>query len=160
LPYIGDYIRILAVGSSFYGVFCGNNTPNMANFPNGVTYQRNADWTTHRLLSTDGVTVVAPSIDPFFFHWSATIIPRGPITRGPISRGPILPAPPQPPEPIISPIGPAKPGGTPAKPGAKPTKPGGKPAKPAGKPVKPSGTPTKPAGKSTKAGVKPKDLDL
>ena len=38
LPYIGDYVRILAIGTSFYGVFCGNNTPNMANFPNGVTY--------------------------------------------------------------------------------------------------------------------------
>jgi hypothetical protein len=120
-PYIGDYIRILAVGSSFYGVFCGNNTPNMANFPNGVTYQRAADWTTHRLLSTDGVTVVAPSIDPFFFHWSATIIARGPITRGPITRspitrspiitrGPILPQPPQPPEPIVRDPGPLKPG--------------------------------------------------
>ena len=112
-PYIGDYVRILAVGSSFFGVFCGNNTPNMANFPNGVTYQRNADWVGHRLLGTDGVTVVQPSIDPFFFQWSATIIPRGPIVgRGPIvtpspiisrspiiSTGPILPAPPQPPEP-------------------------------------------------------------
>ncbi len=69
-PYIGDYIRLLAVGADFYGVFCGNNTPNMANFPNGVTYQRAADWTNHRLLSTNGVTVVQPSIDPFFFHWS------------------------------------------------------------------------------------------
>jgi len=69
-PYIGDYIRLLAVGADFYGVFCGNNTPNMANFPNGVTYQRAADWTNHRLLSTNGVTGVQPSIDPFFFHWS------------------------------------------------------------------------------------------
>ena len=127
LPYIGDYIRILAVGTSFYGVFCGNNTPNMAHFPNGVVYQRAADWTTQRLLSTDGVTVVAPSIDPFFFHWSPLIIPRspiitpGPITRtpvtrtpiinrGPIARGPIVPAPPQPPEPIVRDPGPLKPG--------------------------------------------------
>jgi hypothetical protein len=123
-PYIGDYIRILSIGTSFYGVFCGNNTPNMANFPNGVTYQRAADWSTQRLLSTDGVTVVAPSIDPFFFHWSPLIIPRGPITRGPvitpspitrtpiISRGPIAPQPPQPPqppEPIVREPGPLKP---------------------------------------------------
>jgi hypothetical protein len=71
LPYIGDYIRLLAVGADFYGVFCGNNTPNRANFPNGITYQRNADWTLHRLLSTNGVSVVPPSIDPFFFHWTA-----------------------------------------------------------------------------------------
>src|SRR5205085_10378091 len=33
LPYIGDYIRLLAVGKDFYGVFSGNNTPDMANFP-------------------------------------------------------------------------------------------------------------------------------
>jgi hypothetical protein len=70
LPYIGDYVRLLAGHTDFYGVFCGNNTPNMANFPNGVAYQRMADWTNHRLLGTDGVTVVRPSIDPFFFHWS------------------------------------------------------------------------------------------
>src|SRR5712691_9307082 len=88
-PYIGDYIRLLAVGADFYGVFCGNNTPNMANFPNGVTYQRAADWTNHRLLSTNGVTVVQPSIDPFFFHWSETILPRGPILPAP--RSPIVP---------------------------------------------------------------------
>ena len=42
-PYIGDYIRMLAVGTNFYGVFCGNNTPDMANFPSGVTYQRGAE---------------------------------------------------------------------------------------------------------------------
>jgi hypothetical protein len=69
-PYLGDYVRLLALGHDFYGVFCGNNTPDHANFPQGVTYQRAADWTTHTLLSTDGVTPVAPSIDPFFFHWS------------------------------------------------------------------------------------------
>jgi hypothetical protein len=61
---------MIAVGIDFYGVFCGNNTPNMTNFPNGVTYQRNADFTTHTLFDVDGVTPVAPSIDPFFFHWS------------------------------------------------------------------------------------------
>jgi hypothetical protein len=111
LPYIGDYVRILAVGTDFYGVFCGNNTPNMANFPNGVVYQRNADFTTHKLLSTDGVTEVQPSIDPFFFHWSPGFIIRGPILPSPIITrlpiitrqpivGPIFPAPPAPPEPI------------------------------------------------------------
>jgi hypothetical protein len=114
LPYIGDYIRMISLGNDLYGVFCGNNTPNMANFPSGITYQRAADWNTHTLLSTDGVTPVATSIDPFFFHWSELrlpIIPRGiippgirgrgpilpPITRGPIARQP--PQPPQPPEP-------------------------------------------------------------
>jgi hypothetical protein len=89
LPYIGDYIRLLAVGRQFFGVFSGNNTPDMANFPSGVTYQRGADWNTRTLLSTDGLTPVAVSIDPFFFHWTEAIVPRGPIARGPISRGPI-----------------------------------------------------------------------
>ena len=89
LPYIGDYIRMLAVGRQFYGVFSGNNTPDMANFPSGVTYQRGADWNTHTLLNTNGVTPVAVSIDPFFFHWTETLVPRGPIAPGPITRGPI-----------------------------------------------------------------------
>jgi hypothetical protein len=69
-PYLGDYIRLLAVGEDFYGVFCGNNTPDVANFPSGVTYQRAADWTAKTLLNTDKMTPVAVSIDPFFFHWS------------------------------------------------------------------------------------------
>ena len=115
-PYIGDYVRLLAVGADFYGVFSGNNTPDMANFPSGVTYQRSANWTTHTLLNTDGITPVAVSIDPFFFHWTERIIARGPIIspiirrgpiiepRGPIiSRGPIIPEPiitPEPPSPI------------------------------------------------------------
>ncbi|WP_316527759.1 hypothetical protein [Kitasatospora brasiliensis] len=71
LPYLGDYIRMVTVGTDFYGVFAGNNTPDQANFPVGVTYQRNANFTTHQLLSTDGVTRVPPSIDPFFFHRAA-----------------------------------------------------------------------------------------
>jgi len=98
-PYIGDYVRLLAVGTNFYGVFCGNNTPDAANFPQGVVYQRNANWTTQTLLSTDNVTPVAISIDPFFFHWEpdATIkpivptgiLPREPILRQPVTRTPI-----------------------------------------------------------------------
>jgi len=67
LPYLGDYVRLLAMGNDFSGVFCANNTPDRANFPSGVTYQRNADWATRQLLSNDGVTPVPPSIDPFFF---------------------------------------------------------------------------------------------
>ncbi|MFF2029334.1 hypothetical protein [Arthrobacter sp. NPDC058192] len=69
-PYIGDYVRLIAIESDFYGVFCGNNTPNPANYPSGVTFQRFADWTTHTLLNTDNVTPVAASIDPYFFHWA------------------------------------------------------------------------------------------
>ena len=44
LPYLGDYIRLLAVGDDFYGVFAGTNRPDVANFPNGVSYQRNANF--------------------------------------------------------------------------------------------------------------------
>lgn len=93
-PYIGDYVRMLAVGASFYGVFCGNNTPDTANFPSGITYQRGANWATKTLLSTDGVTHVAPSIDPFFFEWSPPPIPIGvhppSVAVSPITREPVI----------------------------------------------------------------------
>jgi hypothetical protein len=69
LPYLGDYVRLLVVGRDFYGVFCGNNTPDRANFPAGVTYQRNANWDTGQLLALDGVRTVRASIDPFFFKY-------------------------------------------------------------------------------------------
>ena len=96
LPYLGDYARLLAVGTNFFGVFCGNNTPDPANFPSGIAYQRNANWTTHTLLSTDNTTPVAPSIDPFFFQWTPPhiiisphpIVGVEPITREPIIRQP------------------------------------------------------------------------
>lgn len=66
-PYIGDYVGLTAVGRDFFGIFSANNTPDQANFPNGVTYQRNANFQQRRLLDVDGVTTVRPSIDPFFF---------------------------------------------------------------------------------------------
>jgi hypothetical protein len=66
-PYLGDYLYMLAVGPEFYGIFTANNTPDAANFPNGVTYQRNANFTTQTLLANDDVTPVPASIDPFFF---------------------------------------------------------------------------------------------
>lgn len=68
LPYIGDYVHLMAVGKDFYGVFSANNTPNAANFPQGVTYQRNANFGTQQLLGVNGVTPVSVSIDPYFFH--------------------------------------------------------------------------------------------
>jgi hypothetical protein len=67
-PYLGDYDHLVAVGRDFYGIFSANNTPDMANFPSGVQYQRNADFTTRRLLALDNTTPVAASIDPFFFR--------------------------------------------------------------------------------------------
>jgi hypothetical protein len=70
-PYLGDYVRVIAVGKDLYGVFSGNNTPDTANFPSSIVYQRNANWVTRTLLDIDNLTVVDPSIDPFFFHWTA-----------------------------------------------------------------------------------------
>jgi Abnormal spindle-like microcephaly-assoc'd, ASPM-SPD-2-Hydin len=69
-PYLGDYIKLLSVGEDFYGTFCAGNEPVKANFPSGVTYQRNVNWATQTLLGNDGVTPVTTSIDPFFFKLS------------------------------------------------------------------------------------------
>jgi hypothetical protein len=68
--YLGDYIKLLSVGEDFYGVFCAGNEPVKANFPSGITYQRNVNWATQTLLGNDGVTPVPTSIDPFFFKLS------------------------------------------------------------------------------------------
>jgi hypothetical protein len=78
LPYLGDYLELVAVGKSFFGTFCANNTPDPANFPatpagaanpNGAIFLRNvttsAPW---NLLGSDGTTVVPISIDPFFLN--------------------------------------------------------------------------------------------
>ena len=69
-PYLGDYADLQAMGSDFYGAFCAQNIPDLANFPHGVRFQRNADFTAHQLLDLSGVTPVASSVDPFFFHIS------------------------------------------------------------------------------------------
>lgn len=68
LPYIGDYVHVMAVNNDFYGVFSANNTPNLAHFPQGVIYQRFANFEDHTLLShpINGREVMI-SIDPFFF---------------------------------------------------------------------------------------------
>ena len=67
---IGDYTGLIGVGKSFYGIFSGNNTPDNANFPNGVRYQRNANFTTHTLLDLAS-NPVGVSIDPFFVKHTA-----------------------------------------------------------------------------------------
>jgi len=72
-PYLGDYVYLQAVGDNFYGVFSANNTPDHANFPNGVVYQRNANFATKTLLNLDEITPVPVSIDPFFFKLTAGI---------------------------------------------------------------------------------------
>jgi hypothetical protein len=68
LPYLGDYMRLLALSKHFYGVFSGSNEPNRANFPSGVKYLRNVDWDNQTLLGGDNATPVRVSIDPFFVH--------------------------------------------------------------------------------------------
>jgi hypothetical protein len=65
-PYIGDYNFLLAVGDEFQGVFSANNTPDLANFPQGVKYQRRANFTTKTLLDLPG-NPVGISIDPYYF---------------------------------------------------------------------------------------------
>jgi hypothetical protein len=69
-PYLGDYAHVLSIGNDFYGIFSANNEPNLAHFPNGVTYQRNHDFNSRKLFDNDGVTEVKRSIDPFFFKVS------------------------------------------------------------------------------------------
>lgn len=64
---LGDYAEITSVGRTFYGVFSAWNIPDRANFPEGVVYQRNVNFTTNTLLATDNVTPVQTSVDPFFF---------------------------------------------------------------------------------------------
>lgn len=66
-PSIGDYVHVLAVGKTLYGIFSANNFPEMANFPQGVTYQRNVDFSAQRLLDVNSTTAVGISVDPFFF---------------------------------------------------------------------------------------------
>jgi hypothetical protein len=68
--FTGDYARLVAVGLDFYGVFPAMNSPAPANFfPNGggtMKYLRNTSGA--NLIGTDGTTVVAQSVDPFFFR--------------------------------------------------------------------------------------------
>jgi hypothetical protein len=66
-PYIGDYCDLISVGQNFYGVFSATNAPVMANFPQGVTYQRNANFATNQLRNLTNTGNVAASIDPYFF---------------------------------------------------------------------------------------------
>jgi hypothetical protein len=67
-PYLGDYVDLVALNRTFFGIFSASNIPDLANFPQGVTYQRNANFTSHQLLDLNGVTPVGASIDPFFFR--------------------------------------------------------------------------------------------
>ena len=92
-PTIGDYANLVAVGKDFHGAFCGFNQPVAANFPNGVTYLRNADFPNQRLLGNDGVTVRASSIDPFYVFFSDVEPPTtSSCATGPTARRASTPA--------------------------------------------------------------------
>lgn len=71
---LGDYTDLVAVGTTFYGVFSALNIPDNANFPQGVTYLRNADFTTHQVRNVANTADVTPSIDPFFFKISQRFV--------------------------------------------------------------------------------------
>lgn len=66
---LGDFCNLIANGKDFYGTFCVVNAPLNANFPSGVTYLRNADFTTGNLRNLANTANVASSVDPFFVHW-------------------------------------------------------------------------------------------
>lgn len=67
-PYLGDYDHLVADGNDLCGIFSTSNEPDMTHFPNGVVYQRNANFATRKLLGLDNVTTISASIDPFFFR--------------------------------------------------------------------------------------------
>ena len=66
LPYIGDYNYVVAAGNTFRGIFSANNRPDNANFPQGIRYQRSANFSAGTLDDGSGGNV-AISIDPFYF---------------------------------------------------------------------------------------------
>lgn len=65
-PHLGDYLRLTAVGDTFYGIFAASNVPDQSRFPCGVTFQRDKNFATKKLLDQDG-NKVPSSVDPFFF---------------------------------------------------------------------------------------------
>lgn len=79
-PYIGDYASLVASGDNFVGMFSASNYPDSANFMSGVKYQREVDWSTHKLFADGAHTQeVAPSVDPFFFEVGTSICNRIPV---------------------------------------------------------------------------------
>jgi hypothetical protein len=76
-PYIGDYASLAASGTNFVGMFSASNFPDKANFLSGINYQREVDWTAHKLFTDATHTVeVPPSIDPFFFQIGTNVCSR------------------------------------------------------------------------------------
>jgi hypothetical protein len=70
--YVGDYASLIAAGKNFVGMFSASNYPDLSTFPSGVTFQRYADWTAHKLYSDATESTEVPiSIDPYFFEVDA-----------------------------------------------------------------------------------------
>lgn len=65
-PFLGDYAYMTALGQEYFGIFSASNAPDLTHFPNGVTYQRNHNFSSKTLTNLAGATVDI-SIDPFFF---------------------------------------------------------------------------------------------
>jgi len=72
LPYLGDYDYLLSVGNEFRGVFFRQQLTGPRQFPQGVTYQRAANFST-KILNDGSGNPVPVSIDPFYF--SVPVIP-------------------------------------------------------------------------------------
>jgi len=71
-PWLGERGSLTAVGNDFFGVFSSLNLPEAKNFNFGVRFQRH--YGHGRLLSTDNLTEVTPSIDPFFIHLKRDVL--------------------------------------------------------------------------------------
>lgn len=70
-PSLGDYLKLQAVGNSFYAVFPASNNPAAANWPLMVpTYQRNVNFGTGQLRNLANTANVAVSVDPYFLKVS------------------------------------------------------------------------------------------
>ncbi|MDQ6686158.1 MAG: hypothetical protein M3Z50_00860, partial [Actinomycetota bacterium] len=104
LPYLGDYLHLMSVGATFFGIFSAANIPDHANFPQGVVYQRNSDFASKTLFDIDGHTPVSASIDPFFFKVTADVpvphTPVPPVPHTPVPPVPHTPVPPVPHTPV------------------------------------------------------------
>jgi hypothetical protein len=77
--YLGDYINLVGVGNTFYGVFSASNADNGtdASIPNAI-FQRNFKGTPgtadFKLYADPAGTIPVPaSIDPFFFKFTPAV---------------------------------------------------------------------------------------
>jgi hypothetical protein len=65
-PRLGDYLHLIGLENTFYGIFSASNVPDPSRFPFGVIFQRYNNLATKKLLDQQGHEV-ASSVDPFFF---------------------------------------------------------------------------------------------